>query len=391
MVLARLAAADPAQVRWPLRRHERHVARQQLERAADCWAYNGDWVFENDTLAVLQAVQLPPSWTAGRQYCPWRPTSERTLELGYRWVPSQACGATAGAPYLRNVDLVRAMLDKLRCTKLLIVGDSMNSQLWHALQGYMATFSAEHPPGKAMAATLVQNDYLNLNTVDARLYESASNSHVFEPWAPLFTNTSTSLGGPTSSGPPVHQRDRAAFDAVVLNRGRHFQHNNKTLPAIADAVRYVRRHAHNALILVRSTSLDHYKLNCSAMVNRAPLSAIEAAQHFHNSVFQSQSRDVAAMVRNTFPLHAPVIYWDVTNATARRADSHFVEIHRRAPPTHADGAGTVHRESKFTMDCTHYCLPGPIDMWVELLGNVLLRAQALGLLRPCFPGVKVYM
>jgi len=53
-----------------------------------------------------------------------------------------------------------------------------------------------------------------------------------------------------------------------------------------------------------------------------------------------------------------VFVLDVVPATSLRADSHMSS----------------------TNDCLHYCAPGPIDMWVELLYNAILRALELHLM-----------
>jgi len=48
-----------------------------------------------------------------------------------------------------------------------------------------------------------------------------------------------------------------------------------------------------------------------------------------------------------------VVYMDVDAATALRPDGHHMKL---------DG----------TVDCRHYCMPGPLDHWVDLLHNILL-------------------
>lgn len=56
------------------------------------------------------------------------------------------------------------------------------------------------------------------------------------------------------------------------------------------------------------------------------------------------------------------IYVDVATPMIPRHDGHigfkFVEFTKSLNPS---------------VDCLHYCLPGPIDLWVEFLYNVLLR------------------
>lgn len=52
------------------------------------------------------------------------------------------------------------------------------------------------------------------------------------------------------------------------------------------------------------------------------------------------------------------VYMDVATMTNFRADGHM---------------GTRDRGKESESDCVHYCEPGPIDTWVQVLYNILLR------------------
>jgi hypothetical protein len=66
-------------------------------------------------------------------------------------------------------------------------------------------------------------------------------------------------------------------------------------------------------------------------------------------------------IRHMFNQHLPqVLYLNIFNATTRRIDSH-------------PGYWSITK----TVDCLHYCMPGPIDNWLTFLYNALLSFHLL--------------
>ena len=63
---------------------------------------------------------------------------------------------------------------------------------------------------------------------------------------------------------------------------------------------------------------------------------------------------------------AEMLLLDITEAMDLRPDGHPSRYGH--PP-----GGSV--EGSFVVDCLHWCLPGPIDLWSELLFQMLVARQ----------------
>jgi len=140
---------------------------------------------------------------------------------------------------------------------------------------------------------------------------------------------------------------------IVLNRGAHYRPLAEVLAGYNETLTYIRQQAPDALIFIRTTPAGHPK--CGNYVNKPPLTepldVLTWRGPWHWGAFEEQNRAVRAMVHGMYR----VFVLDVVPATSLRADSHFSN----------------------TNDCLHYCAPGPVDMWVELLYNAILRALEL--------------
>jgi len=154
---------------------------------------------------------------------------------------------------------------------------------------------------------------------------------------------------------------------IVANTGAHYMGNDQ--PAIDMVLRfweYVRVLSPSALKFYRSTPRGHPYCDSPGRRNGAPLSAPLPDNLFDPDTspygkffwqdFYSFTRGVAVS------LPEDVVFLDVDNATALRADSHPFRVN---PFTGTPGVS----------DCLHYCIPGPIDQWVHLWGSVLRFAR----------------
>uniref|UniRef100_A0ACD5ZE34 Uncharacterized protein n=1 Tax=Avena sativa TaxID=4498 RepID=A0ACD5ZE34_AVESA len=87
--------------------------------------------------------------------------------------------------------------------------------------------------------------------------------------------------------------------------------------------------------------------------------AVSAAEYRNAQVEALRETEAAAATRNG----AELLLMDITEAMELRPDGHPSRYGH--PP-----GGSV--EGSFVVDCLHWCLPGPIDLWSELLLQMLL-------------------
>lgn len=148
---------------------------------------------------------------------------------------------------------------------------------------------------------------------------------------------------------------------LVANHGAHFIDPEASVPAALALFEYARLVAPDALLFWRTAPAGHP--GCPAFRNGPPLerplteaqlAADQTAAEYAWHRFYNASRATLAA------LPSGVVALDVDAATALRADSH---------PWRLD------MEEKGKVDCLHYCTPGPIDMWVEMWGNLVRLAR----------------
>ena len=311
---------------------------KSLQKTVDCWALEGRWTREPGSFYGRVWGEDWPRSTLGDCHANMT-VRDRSTELAFQWVPPPTCAPRA---YVRSVELARALLDRLVCLKILVVGDSLSHDMVTTLHEYIRTV---HELGKRSVNKLpvhfVRNDHV-----------AVDDEHVSEPQ--------------TRKEPWKHLTQNDTFDVILLNRGAHYVPIDRFVVEYRATLSYVRGTNPKALIVVRTTPSGHW--NCSQFVNAPPLSSplppAPAESRFHAfqwDKFQVQNALLRQMIESDDQLAFHVVVMDIACATNLRADSHRTNFD----------------------DCLHYCMPGPIDMWVELFGNLLLRMQDVDLLRPC--------
>ena len=155
-----------------------------------------------------------------------------------------------------------------------------------------------------------------------------------------------------------------SYRVLVLNRGAHWSPTRTVvaeLSALLDAVAAARP---DVLVIVRDTPAGHP--GCPNKP-RAPLTAPprnSKSWPYHWGEFASQNEAVAGVVR----ARPTVLLLEVARVTAYRSDGHH-------------GSG----------DCLHYCVPGPVDAWVEALYRALWGVGNLDTLRAWAEGEGALM
>ncbi|CAI5529348.1 unnamed protein product [Closterium sp. Naga37s-1] len=136
---------------------------------------------------------------------------------------------------------------------------------------------------------------------------------------------------------------------VVVNRGAHFIGGKDFERSVPAALSFLRKKLPDALIIWRNTPPGH--ANCTTYIGPIKKRQNPEILPFHWDMFTRQNKLVRGMMHEV-----GAVYMDVDTATALRPDSH---------------KGFV--EERGILDCLHYCTPGPTDMWVELLADIILR------------------
>jgi hypothetical protein len=231
--------------------------------------------------------------------------------------------------------------------KILIVGDSLNNEFFHTFLGLAwpsnvqflkkdattlneATRS-EETAGNALqvnitcpkvsqnyAISYVRNDILSINMDIPMIYKIATS-----PEPRTWVNV-------------LNQRN---IDIVILNRGAHYKPSDIVIAELKKTFSYLRKNYPNVQIYWRDTPTGHD--GCNQYRSAKPLETRPIKFIYDWSHFEAQNILIYQLIFEEFP---EVIYMDVSKSTDLRADSHM--------------GGE---------DCLHYCIPGPIDNWVQLL------------------------
>ena len=136
---------------------------------------------------------------------------------------------------------------------------------------------------------------------------------------------------------------------VVFNRGAHYSSNAAYRIGVRAALRHARNLMPDAIIIFRNTAVGH--VGCANVSEPLKMRQPLDIQPYDWDKFPEQNEIARAEVEAVGG-----IYMDVETLSRLRADGH---------------QGLI-REMGFT-DCLHYCFPGPLDSWVQLLYNILMR------------------
>ncbi|CAI7881564.1 unnamed protein product [Closterium sp. NIES-54] len=138
------------------------------------------------------------------------------------------------------------------------------------------------------------------------------------------------------------------YDILVMNRGAHYAGDDVFVPELRETILALRMHFPDALIVYRNTPPGH--ANCTQYWE--PISKRQEPETlpYNWGDFVRQNEMAREIVEA-----AGAVYLDVDTMTALRADGH------------------VGKNRRYKVDCLHYCLPGPIDLWTKMLYNVLLE------------------
>ena len=317
---------------------------QEFQSALDCWgsvSLGGTWKNRGGLRLLWPEEQQQRLCNESKAiyHSPARCSDlePRLEQLSYSWEPSPSCPTSR--PMITD-------FSQFLCGKdtgnILIVGDSLSEEfdmtLLNSLQHcdrYIRCANKD-PDFKVLMA---RNDYLEISGVQRGQHSKYQ--------VPFYNE--------------IILQDEY-IKTIIFNRGAHFEPSIDYSTSLELLFSSLRRDRPDVNVYFRNTPPGH--AFCATESKMPPLARPRSENRtmyqrragdtnpYHWSEFAAQNllaRKIAAKYR--------VAYLDVASATELRPDSHLS-----------------------AQDCLHFCIPGPIDMWVELfVWAVHLRQRLVSL------------
>ena len=210
---------------------------------------------------------------------------------------------------------------------VVIVGDSVNKQLHISLKEAFLLNSKSQcssltdidvlscPNNNSVTVAFYRNDLLSLITAN-----ESFTKHAYEQiWISNLTNSNSLL---------------------ILNRGAHFENDLKLVKDINNTFSFLRSQYPNVSIIWRNTPPG---VNFRSSVFSVPLHTAPKVPHrYHWDEFHRQNEIVRKLLETYYP---DTLFIDVASPSILRQDAHYDEI--------------------------HYCIPGPVSLWVDFILSAL--------------------
>ena len=276
----------------------------------------------------------------------------------YEWTVDEQCGGWSRFEWKTFCNSRVGVNGKSRGQDILLVGDSLQGQL---VKGIAYNVLAHVPtPSQWAVGSRIQDECMEWiggprprNAFCLRYHFNASvctnltvhflrndylhivNTHrvfLYIPWTRIASTYNVGM--------------------VIFNRGAHYSSDDSYRIGVRAALRHARNLMPNAIIIYRNTAVGH--VNCTnisePLMGRQPLDV----QPYYWSKFPQQNAIARAEVEAVGG-----IYMDVETLARLRGDGH---------------PGYIRKIN--SVDCLHYCIPGPEDTWVQLLYNILMRTSS---------------
>ncbi|KAH6789282.1 TRICHOME BIREFRINGENCE-LIKE 25 [Perilla frutescens var. frutescens] len=358
---------------------------QNVAERERCDLFNGDWIRDSDgpfyTNSSCKTIEAPQNCMKNG-----RPDSDYVY---WRWKPKECS--------LPKLD-AHKFLDKMRDKSLAFIGDSI---MRNHVQSLLCILS------QVEQAVDVYHDEPYKNR---RWSFPSHNFTVSVVWAPFLTKAFTFENDDgVSSGliqlyldePDTIWTDQYEdFDYVVIAGGKwflkaaiyyenttvvgcHSCHDNNTTEvgfehayrkALNSTLKFISEANHKPYILFRTTTPDHFEngeWDTGGYCNRTRPFTVDEIQindideimrHVELEEFE-RAAQVVSRNRASFKL------FDTTLLSLLRPDGH-PGVYRQFQPY----AGK-NKNAQIQNDCLHWCLPGPIDSWNDIMMEMLLRHQ----------------
>ena len=215
------------------------------------------------------------------------------------------------------------------------------SSYYNDYNGVRSTMRYQIPCSPSFHVTFARNIFLSTNRRN-RIY-AMNNSDPNVPPKKVVAMAWT---------PSLEHIRRRGGSIVILNRGAHYVPDAALLFQLSTTFTYLQQYHNDSLIIYRDTPRGHpnyKKYQRSAPLKRELLPSDYTPVQWNEytySQFEHQNDLVRHLIASKYP---EIIFMGVARATNLRRDSH--------------------------LDALHYCLPGPVDHWVQSLFDVLAIAD----------------
>lgn len=320
-----------------------------------CWTQNGEWS-RLQAPQFLYKVPIPEdmrnSFLATKIYSACGEAKNR-IGLNFEWKLPETCILPKFSPS----EMCRVM----RGRNLMFLGDSLS------IHHFETTIQAMGNGRPLWTNTLSAN-----NPVVSHTFEFCKN-HGEIPFSIHFTKENWAVRGyvplkdyvepgsealrwRTSSAFLQQLHDTAGL-VLIVNRGAHFFPDRVVTEEFTDFLRFLSADLPQALLIFRSSNMAHP--NCQQYSEPVASATFEPVDEplnpdWHWKDFPSQSQRLIQPLINGWQDPKPV-FLDIFHSIHGRPDQH---------------------PSK--EDCLHYCVPGPIDLWVQLVFGVLDKIEQVG-------------
>jgi hypothetical protein len=351
-----------------------------VKQASSYFATRGSWVYapspEDDSPVLTLASEISTLFPDYRDYpaflssCGSAEARRLPLSLRYRF-PGDESSTTPGAPYLPwDRAATCAALDGYA---VILMGDSLSGEFTDTLvsalgpnpstlRSFRSNVCGGRVPIFSIAAPRMTSTDFYPKWEEPTFYSGAAQNRLFwveamseavgEAIAATHFNGSKKEGGWASAA-----QEQGARIIWVLNRGAHYLPTAQHLESVEEAIELARGMAPLSSIFWRTCAPPHPDFIEAPLEvqNAPPLKyplGVEAyggywSQNYKWWDFYSQNNITVAS------LPEDVVVLDVAPASALRHDSHCGRPEGQEP------------------DGMHYCIPGPIDTWVEMFAALV--------------------
>ena len=222
----------------------------------------------------------------------------------------------------------KTMWDNIAQMTKILIGEEA-----HNVPGFYVPCPEGGPSNNHFRLSFIRNYYLRLNRKDE---SDEPNWEMIKPFIPYI------------------ETHRGAV--LVLNRGAHYKPDDDYVNGLTATFDYLRNKHRDALVIYRDTPhghLDIHRYQRSIPLSPAASQVLKEEQRnepkyqlYKYNEFPAQNNLARQLIAEKFP---EILFMSVANSTNLRWDSHA--------------------------DPIHYCIPGPIDHWVQKLIDVLLVAD----------------
>ncbi|CAO3615719.1 unnamed protein product [Cunninghamella blakesleeana] len=306
---------------------------QQLREKIACWT-QGSWKpFKKTKQQLLNHVQDPLYATCDKQfYKKNQHSSNQDLlvrpETQYQWVPSSASSTTCPLQYNATPNQWCSLLNGRH---ILLVGDLLQYQLHEIF------LDALRDGPTVCFGELNCKDHTLCSIPDTRLRYLRNDILLNNP---KHVDNEGHPSGSIITWPFVASNILKAYPIVILNRSPVIETDEQFITSLVRTMAHIRKTTPNTLIIYRSSPIGHPYCDDAD----TPLGKELTRDELKKLPFGWSELDRRNQIAKAIIEEAGGIFIDLASLVNVRPDGHVGK-----------------------QDCTRYCIPGPLDSWMDVL------------------------